>query len=133
MDLVKNHGLVCVEDLKITGLTASAKGTREQPGRNVKRKAALNRVILRVGWGNLFRMLDYKLDWSGGKLIAVAPPYTSCRCSACGKVAASSRRSQAVFVCVECGHHDNADVNAARNILKAGLSLPGEIGRHQAA
>jgi transposase len=46
----------------------------------------------------------------------VYPAYTSQRCSACGHVAAESRKSQALFACVACNFACNADVNAARNI-----------------
>jgi hypothetical protein len=42
--------------------------------------------------------------------------YTSQCCSACGHIAAGSRKSQALFRCVACGYACNADVNAARNI-----------------
>jgi len=37
-------------------------------------------------------------------------------CSACGRVAAESRESQALFRCVACNFACNADTNAARNI-----------------
>ena len=44
--LAKNHGLVVLEDLAIKNMTKSAKGTRASPGKNVKAKSGLNRVIL---------------------------------------------------------------------------------------
>ena len=43
--------------------------------------------------------------------------------SSCGYVSSESRRSQSTFVCVACGHWENADVNAAKNILRAGQAL----------
>jgi hypothetical protein len=46
----------------------------------------------------------------------IHPAYTSQRCSACGRVDAKSRRSQALFACTVCGYACHADVNAARNI-----------------
>ena len=49
--------MIRVEDLKIGNMTRSAKGTRENPGRNVRQKAGLNRGILRSGWGLLVRRL----------------------------------------------------------------------------
>jgi putative transposase len=45
-DLAKNHGWVAIEDLRAKGMTKSAGGTRERPGRNVRAKAGLNRAIL---------------------------------------------------------------------------------------
>jgi transposase len=58
-----------------------------------------------------------------GTVVAVSPAFTSKRCSACGHTEERNRESQAVFLCRACGHHDNADVNAAKNILAAGLAV----------
>ena len=63
-------------------------------------------------------MLEYKAAWSGVMLVAVPPAYTSQACWACGHTAAENRKSQAVFECVACGHTENADRNAAKNILR---------------
>ena len=63
------------------------------------------------------KQLDYKSKWQGGEMIEVDPQYTSQECSQCGHVSAESRISQAKFICVECGHSENADINAAKNIL----------------
>lgn len=115
---------VCIEDLSTRAMTRSAKGTADAPGQNVKAKAGLNRVILDTGWGDLRRMLEYK----AGAVIAVKPAYTSQTCAACGTVDACSRRSQADFHCVACGHADNADLNAARNILASGTGATARGG-----
>ncbi len=104
--------VIRVEDLKIGCMTRSAKGTATEPGRNVRQKAGLNR-ILRSGWGLLVRRLG---DKAPGRVEKVNPAYTSRRCSACGHIAAGSRESQALFRCVACGYTLDADVNAARNI-----------------
>ena len=45
-DLAKNHGWVAVENLRVNGMTKSARGTREKPGGNVKAKAGLNQAII---------------------------------------------------------------------------------------
>jgi len=111
--LARRFDLVCVEDLRITNMTRSAKGTIEAPGRNVRQKAGLNRGILASGWGLLVRRLE---DKAPGRVEKVNPAYTSQQCSACGHVAAESRESQALFRCTACGYTRNADVNAARNI-----------------
>ena len=116
---------VCIEDLNTKGMTRSAKGTAEAPGRNVKAKAGLNRVILATGWGDLRRMLEYK----AGRVIAVDPAYTSQTCAACGAVDAANRPSQAIFACVHCGHADHADLNASVNIRRRGLALLHGEGR----
>jgi putative transposase len=118
--IAKNHGLVVVEDLRVKAMSRSAKGTVEAPGRRVRQKAGLNRAILAAAWGEFRRQLEYKLAWSGGVLIAVDPRNTSRTCPVCGHVARENRTTQAVFRCVACGHQDDADLNAAINILRAG-------------
>jgi putative transposase len=111
--IARRFDLIRVEDLKITDMTRSAKGTRENPGKNVRQKAGLNRAILRSGWGLLVRRLEEKAP---GRVETIKPALTSQRCSACGQVDRASRESQAVFRCTACGFAGHADVNAARNI-----------------
>ena len=112
-DIARRFDVIRVEDLKITNMTRSAKGTPENPGRNVRAKAGLNREILRSGWGLLVRRLEEK---ARGRVEKIKPAFTSQRCSACGHVDGKSRESQAVFWCTACGFAYNADLNAARNI-----------------
>ncbi|WP_285497979.1 transposase [Actinomadura sp. NBRC 104425] len=114
-----------VEGLKVGDMTAGAKGTIDGPGENVRRKAGLNRVILAEGWGGLLPALEHKARCNGCGIVRVPPAYASQRCWACGVVDAESRESQAVFACTFCGHTGNADVNAAKNILAAGLAVTG--------
>ncbi|HEY2689783.1 MAG TPA: transposase [Streptosporangiaceae bacterium] len=111
--LARRFDVIRVEDLRITSMTRSAQGTIEQPGRNIRQKAGLNRAILASGWGLLVRCLE---DKAPGRVEKINPAFTSQRCSACGHVAAESRESQALFRCTACGYTGNADVNAAKNI-----------------
>ena len=119
-DISKNQAKVYVEGLQIKNMSASAKGTIEEPGRSVKAKSGLNKSILDQGWFEFRRQLDYKLLWRGGSLIEVNPRHTSQRCSFCGYTAKKNRVSQEVFKCLVCGHEEHADVNAAKNILTVG-------------
>jgi putative transposase len=114
----QNHAVVVLEDLRITNMTASAKGSVERPGTNVRAKSRLNRRILDQGWGEFRRQLAYKLAWSGGLLLLVDPRNTSRTCSTCGHVAQANRQRRATFRCITCGHASNADTNAAINILR---------------
>jgi transposase len=111
--IARRFDLIRVEDLQIGNMTRSAKGSRENPGRNVRAKAGLNRGILGSGWGLLVRRLEEKAP---GRVEKISPAFTSQRCSACGQVDRGSRESQAVFRCTACGFAGNADVNAAINI-----------------
>ena len=112
-DIARRFDVIRVEDLRIRDMTRPAKGTVENPGRNVRAKAGLNRGIRRSGWGLLIRRLE---DKAPGRVEKINPVYTSQRCSACGHIARESRESQALFRCVACNYTVNADVNAARNI-----------------
>lgn len=116
----KNHAVIVMEDLKIYNMSKSAKGNAEKPGKNVKAKSGLNRVILDQGWSEFKRQLEYKSNWLGGKLLFVDPRYTSQTCCKCGSVSKENRKTQSKFKCMTCNHEDNADINAAKNILRAG-------------
>lgn len=120
--ITARFGTVAIEDLKIKNMTASAAGTLAEPGVNVAQKRGLNRAILNQGWGQFEAFLAYKLEHRGGHLIKVNPAYTSQTCSDCGTIDKASRESQARFACVACGHEENADTNAAKNILRASSS-----------
>ncbi len=112
-----------MEDLKVKNMTASAKGTIENPGRNVRQKAGLNRTMLDTAMGEIRRNLEYKC----GRLIKVNPAYTSQTCSHCGHSEKENRKSQARFQCVSCGYVSNADTNATINIRCLGMAqLHGE-------
>jgi transposase len=115
-DLARRYDVICVEALPVAAMTRSARGTIEQPGRNVAQKAGLNRGILANAWGGLVQRLEHKAP---GRVVKVTAAYTSQRCWECGHTAEENRESQAVFWCVACGHTDHADVNAARNIKDA--------------
>jgi IS605 OrfB family transposase len=121
--LSHNHAMIVVEDLKITNMSKSAKGTIDRPGKQVKAKSGLNKSILDQGWGEFKRQLSYKLGWLGGIFLKVCPQYTSQRCSACGFTSKENRVSQSIFNCISCSHTENADTNAAKNILAAGHAV----------
>ncbi|GAA4513696.1 RNA-guided endonuclease TnpB family protein [Actinoallomurus oryzae] len=123
LTLVRTYDVIAVEDLRITNMTRSAAGTSVQPGRGVAAKSGLNRSILDAGWGVFLRVLAHKAESAGRELIAVEPRDTSRTCARCGHVAKENRVSQARFACTGCGHTAHADVNAAKNILRAGLAL----------
>lgn len=116
----KNHALVCIEDLQVQNISRSAKGTAKQPGKKVSQKSALNRSILDQGWGEFRRQLNYKLAWRGGALLAVPPHHTSQTCPWCGHVSRDNRRTQALFLCVDCGYENHADIVGAINVLARG-------------
>jgi len=119
-EVSKSQARVYVEKLNIRGMSATARGTTEESGRNVRAKAGLNKSILDQGWFEFRRQLDYKLLWRGGSLVEVESRYSSQRCSCCGYTDKGNRKSQSEFVCLQCGYEQHADVNAAMNILTVG-------------
>jgi IS605 OrfB family transposase len=121
-DLAGRFETIAVEDLKLKNMTASAKGDAAEPGKNVAQKSGLNRSILNGGFYQFRTRLEAKAGARGGRVIGVNPAYTSQTCPACGTVDKANRPDQATFRCVECGHEDHADVNAAKNILMRALS-----------
>jgi putative transposase len=123
--ICKNHALVCIEDLQVSNLSKSSKGTIENPGKNVKAKSGLNKAILDQGWREFRRQLEYKIAWNGGMVIAVPAQYTSQTCPnvLCGHIGKENRKTQAQFKCVSCGYENHADLVGAINILERGLRL----------
>jgi putative transposase len=118
---VRKYAGIAVEDLKLANMVRRSKAKPKADGsgydRNMaKAKAGLNRAILDAGIGGLFRMIEAKAKVFGREFVRVNPAYTSQTCNACGVIDAASRRSQSEFVCTSCGHTENADTNAARNI-----------------
>jgi putative transposase len=93
----------------------------DQPGTNVAAKAGLNRSILDAGWGVFLNALRAKAESAGRVVVEVDPRNTSRTCSRCGHCARENRNREA-FRCLTCGHTAHADVNAALNILRAGLA-----------
>ncbi len=122
-EISEKCGTVVVEDLKVKNMMASAKGTIENPGKNVRQKAGLNRAMLDTAFGKIRKNLEYKC----GRVIEVNPAYTSQTCSECGHTDKENRKTQARFLCVSCGFASNADTNAAINIRRLGMAhLHGE-------
>src|SRR3990167_91820 len=121
--LCKSHAVIVVEDLKISNMSHSAAGSIDLPGKNVKAKSGLNKSLLDQSFGEFKRQLGYKLNWNGGLLIEVNPQYTSQKCHVCGHTTKDNRKSQSEFACIKCYHTENADINAAKNILAAGHAV----------
>ncbi|WP_340443353.1 transposase [Gallibacterium anatis] len=119
----KNHAMIYIEDLQVSNMSKSAKGTAETPGKNVAAKSGLNQAILDQSWFEFRRQLDYKTQWQGGFLVAVPAQNTSRTCPYCGHVAKENRQTQANFECVECGYTENADVVGAMNVLARGRAI----------
>jgi transposase len=126
--LVRGHDVIVLEKLNTPGMVRrpAPKQDPDRPGaylpNRARAKAGLNRGILASCWGILGDRLKEKAAASGVTVVFADPRFTSQQCRVCGHIASSSRESQAVFRCVNCGHADHADTNAAHNILARGLA-----------
>lgn len=112
--LCKQYRGIAIEDLNVRGMSASAKGTADAPGRNVKSKAGLNRAVLDASPYAFRKMLEYKSKREGTELVVVPARGTSQECSACG-ARAPKLLSERRHVC-SCGADLDRDHNAALNI-----------------
>ena len=125
--LVEENDIIAIENLNLAGMSkkAKAKVDPHNPGEYLPNgqcaKRALNRKLRLSALSQFGEFLHYKARLSGGQIIEVNPQNTSRRCSSCGHVAQENRESQAVFLCKACGFSDNADHNAAINILERSL------------
>ncbi|MFI5582939.1 RNA-guided endonuclease TnpB family protein [Streptomyces sp. NPDC051822] len=125
---------VAIEDLRLTALTASAKGSPDQPGKNVKVTARFNRHLLDAALGSLRSKLAYKTAWYGSQLVILdkAEPVAG-TCAKCTERNPSSTPTRSKFHCPSCGavvhRHENSTANivhAARRQLTTVASDRGE-------
>lgn len=132
--LATGWATVAIEDLNVAGMTRSARGTVERPGRKVRAKSGLNRSILDASPGELRRQLTYKTRWYGSTVALCDRWYPSSQtCSTCG-ARSKLRLSQRVFHCAACGLKLDRDVNAAINIAThAVVAVASDTGETQNA
>jgi putative transposase len=106
--------------------SASVRLASEKSGRylaNGAIKSGLNKAILGKGWHRFEQALTSVSRYTGTQVVKVPAAFTSLRCSVCGRVDPKSREGQPVFRCTSCSRRQHADVNAAKNILVAGLAV----------
>jgi putative transposase len=107
--LVRDHDVIVIEDLAV---------------KNMVRNHSLAKAISDCGWGTFRRMLEYKAARAGRPLTVIDRFYPSSKtCSACGHLLADLPLSTRAWHCPSCGIRHDRDVNAAKNILAAGLAV----------
>ncbi len=131
--LVREHDLIAIEDLNVRGMTASAKGTVQSPGRRVRQKAGLNRAVLDTGFGEFRRQLEYKAARAGRTVVVVDRWFASSKtCSKCHHLLTTLSLGTRWWTCPSCRTRHGRDVNAATNILAAGRVAAREQVRGEA-
>jgi len=107
--LVRGNDVIVIEDLAVA---------------NMVRNRRLARAISDCGWGEFRRQLEYKCERYGRRLIVIDRWYPSSKtCSACGHLLAELNLSTRHWTCPSCGARHDRDINAAQNILAAGLAV----------
>jgi putative transposase len=107
--LVRDHDVIVLEDLAV---------------RNMVRNRSLARAISGCGWGTFRAMTEYKAARYGRHVIVIDRWYPSSKtCSSCGHLLAELSLSTRTWRCPSCGTRHDRDVNAAKNILAAGLAV----------
>lgn len=107
--LVRENQVIAIEDLSV---------------RNMVKNHSLARAISDASWAQFRTMLEYKADWYGREIIAIDRFYPSSKqCSACGMLQDSMPLNVRDWACPGCGEIHDRDVNAAKNILAAGLAV----------
>ncbi|MGK0289149.1 MAG: putative transposase [bacterium] len=121
----KEHHVIVFEDLKTKNMSKSSKGTKENPGKNVKQKSGLNRGILDQGWHILESFTKYKAFRVNKAFFKISAAYTSQECADCGNTQSENRKTQSEFICQnpKCGAILNADENASLVIKKRAIKL----------
>jgi putative transposase len=115
----QKHAIVIIEDLQVANMPKSAKGTKEQPGGNLRAKPCLNRSILDKSPFELRRQLEYKAErgaavslWS----FLIPPQNTTRTCPCCSPVSTENRKTQEKFEVRAMRFLGYADWVTARNI-----------------
>jgi putative transposase len=107
--LVRSHDVVVIEDLAV---------------KNMLRNRHLARAISDCGWAEFRRQLAYKCQRYGRQLLVTSRWYPSSKtCSACGHRLAELSLTTRHWTCPRCGTRHDRDINAAKNILAAGLAV----------
>jgi putative transposase len=107
--LVRGHDVIVIEDLAV---------------KNMVRNRSLAKAVSDCGWGEFRRQLAYKAARTGRHLIVINRFYPSSKtCSECGHLLTELSLSTRAWRCPSCGTRHDRDVNAAKNILAAGLAV----------
>ncbi|AFZ42898.1 transposase, IS605 OrfB family [Halothece sp. PCC 7418] len=122
--LVRLADVIVLEDLNIKGMIKRCQPKKDENGKYLKNgqsaKRALNRLIRDCAWGELKIKIQSVAEKFGCLVVEVNPKHTSQQCSACGKIDKQNRKGEK-FACIECGHVQDADNQAAINIAKRGI------------
>lgn len=117
--LVTSAAYLAFEELDITSLTKSARGTEDRPGLNVAVRSRITRHLLDAGLRGLAEKIAYKAPRYGSTLIVIDKGEATSKCAKCGERNPSLTPSNPRFTCGHCGHDASRRDNAVGSIYKA--------------
>ena len=124
--LTRYGDLIVFEDLNIKGMLKRCQPQQDENGKYRKNgqsaKAKLNRLITDASWGEFKEKVRSLTEKLGLHFLEINPKNTSRQCNCCGHISKDNREGEK-FLCTSCGNFDDADINAAKNILEKGLKL----------
>ena len=107
--IIKNHDRICMEDLS---------------SKNLMKNRKLAKSIADVSWAEFVRMLEYKAEWYGKKIVTISRWFPSSQlCSNCGFNSGKKPLHIREWDCEQCASHHDRDLNASLNILNEGLKI----------
>jgi len=116
----QRHSNHCISKDIVTDAERTGRGIAVEELTHIRTRVTARRNgrnrLSNWSFGQLRAFLSYKAKRVGVPIVAVDPRYTSQACPCCGTIDKRNRPSQAIFLCVSCGHTDHADLNGARNI-----------------
>jgi len=123
--IVRKTQATVIEDLSVKGMTASAKGTIEAPGKKVKQKAGLNTAMLDVGFSEFRRQITSKSVRIGNEVVLADrffPSSKRCSTIGCGAINKDLTLKDRTWQCQACGTTHDRDENAAANLEQWGTN-----------
>ena len=114
-ELVNTYNTICIEDLAVS---------------NMVKNHCLAKAISDMGWRQLRTMLEYKSEWQGKNLVVIGRFEPSSKlCNVCGNIKKDLNLSDRIYNCDKCGHSEDRDINASKNIMNFGIRINPAIAK----
>lgn len=106
-ELVNTYDTIAIEDLAVSNMVKNRK---------------LSKAISDMAWRQLRTMLEYKSEWQGKNLVVIGRFEPSSKlCRKCGNIKKDLKLSDRTYTCDKCGHSEDRDINASKNIKNFGI------------
>jgi putative transposase len=131
-NIIKNHDIICVEDLHVKDMMKRKDSIKDDNGNYLpngqSEKTELNRYLADAALGTFYQMLKYKAKWNDKLIIKIDRYFPSSKmCNKCSYIKQDLKLSDRSWTCPNCNTHHDRDYNASQNILRQGLNMLSEI------